>query len=95
MPLCRYADMSLCRYVDTPLCHAARRGGLRARSLARIVYRLLCVPSQNGLLEVFLQPHNQTFLVSSMVNFIGENSLPLWVPSQKGCLADFPQEHHQ
>lgn len=48
----------------------------------------LCVPSQNGRLEVCLQLHNQYSLSSVTVNFIGRNFMFkygfLWVPSHKG-----------
>ena len=58
-------------------------------------YRLLWVPSQNGLLPLCLQPHKATGALEVMVTLTGLNSLPLWDPSQNGCLADLPQAHHQ
>jgi hypothetical protein len=34
---------------------------------------------------------SETFSVFNDVNFKDLNSVPLWDPSQKGCLADLPQ----
>jgi hypothetical protein len=47
-------------------------------------YTERCVPSQNGVFFVRLQPHS--FLISDcvMVNFIGANAVVLCDPSQNG-----------
>src|SRR6478609_1830399 len=58
-------------------------------------YRLRCVPSQRGLLLLFLQPQNGTVPASSALNSIGEKPLPLCEPSQKGWLPLLPHAHHQ
>jgi hypothetical protein len=52
---------------------------------------LLCEPSQSGDFPVALQPQKNTFLLSSDVNFWGAKVVPLWEPSQNGCLLDSPQ----
>src|SRR5690348_12605186 len=54
-----------------------------------------CVPSQRGLLLLFLQPQNDTVPLSSALNSTGENPLPLCEPSQNGWLPLLPQAHHQ
>ena len=59
------------------------------------LYNPLCVPSQNGMVLLCLQPHNQTFFVSVISNSTGVKSLPLWEPSQNGWSFDLPQRHHQ
>ena len=56
-------------------------------------YSALWLPSQSGDFPVALQAQNQASPVASAVYFIGLKLLPLWVPSQNGCLADFPHEH--
>ena len=58
-------------------------------------YSALWLPSQRGGLVLCLQAQNHTLPVLGAVYFTGAISLPLWVPSQKGCLSDNPQEHHQ
>jgi hypothetical protein len=40
-------------------------------------YRPLCVPSQRGLLPLFLQPQNGIVPASSALNSTGENPVPL------------------
>jgi len=45
----------------------------------------LWLPSQSGGDAVFLQTQNHTVTVSVAVYFNGDESLPLCVPSQKGC----------
>jgi hypothetical protein len=55
----------------------------------------LCEPSHNGAVFVCLQPQNQTVWVASALYSTGVNSVPLWLPSQKGWRWDRPQAHHQ
>jgi hypothetical protein len=52
---------------------------------------LLWEPSQSGDFPVALHPQKNTFLLSSDVNFWGAKPVPLWDPSQNGCLLDSPQ----
>ena len=66
-------------------------GCSRRSSRVAQVASLLCEPSHSGIVVVRLQVQKNTFLVSGAVNCIGENTVPLWLPSQNGCLADFPQ----
>jgi hypothetical protein len=40
-----------------------------------------------------LQPQKAIFCFSVISTFIGEYSLPLCEPSQKGCVPDRPQVH--
>jgi hypothetical protein len=54
---------------------------------------LLCAPSQNGALVVFLHAHSQTDLVSSTLKALGSKSVPLWEPSQNGWFLLSPHEH--
>src|SRR5689334_5292536 len=54
-----------------------------------------CVPSQRGLLPVFLHPQNGIVPDSSALNSTGERPLPLCEPSQNGWLPLLPQAHHQ
>jgi hypothetical protein len=56
---------------------------------------LLCDPSQSGGVAVRLQAQNATRLFSVAVHFTGVNGVPAWEPSQSGCVADWPQAHHQ
>ena len=56
-------------------------------------YNLLCVPSQYGEFPVALQPHQAILPSFVLSTIIGENSVPLWLPSQKGCFSDFPHAH--
>jgi hypothetical protein len=46
-------------------------------------------------LAVALQAQKYAVRVSLASYFTGVNSLPLCEPSQKGCLAERPQLHHQ
>lgn len=62
---------------------------------ARPAHRLSCVPSQNGGCLVCLQPHIQSVSDLSATNICGVKFVPLWLPSQNGCLALRPQAHHQ
>jgi hypothetical protein len=39
--------------------------------------------------------HQATVVFSVTSCFTGENSVPLWLPSQKGCEADFPHAHQK
>ena len=65
-------------------------------ALIRVVrYKLRCVPSQRGLLPVFLQPQKEIVPASSALNSTGVNPLPLCEPSQNGWLPLLPQAHHQ
>src|SRR6266446_3598996 len=68
--------------------HRARRG-------ARSPHRLSCVPSQNGLPPVDLQPHSQTSSVAAAVNGTGVRPVPWCEPSQKGWLALRPHAHQK
>jgi len=43
------------------------------------------VPSQYGEFPVALQPHQAILPSFVLSTIIGENSVPLWLPSQKGC----------
>ena len=54
-----------------------------------------CVPSQNGSFLVCLQAHQAMRLASSITTRSGSKSVPRWDPSQKGCVWDRPQVHHQ
>jgi hypothetical protein len=58
-------------------------------------YSLECAPSHRGDLLLCLQPQKNTFLSASAVNFTGAIPVSLWLPSQKGCLADLPQAHQK
>jgi hypothetical protein len=55
----------------------------------------LWLPSHSGGVAVFLQTQNHTVPVSTAVYFSGDESVPLCVPSQKGCRRLRPQRHHQ
>jgi hypothetical protein len=55
--------------------------------------RELCVPSQNGLPSVALQPQNHTSSVFSAVYIIGAMPVSLCEPSQNGWLPLRPQAH--
>ena len=57
--------------------------------------RVLCVPSQNGLPALALQPQNQTSSVFSGLHSRGENDVLLCEPSQNGCDFERPHAHHQ
>ena len=48
-----------------------------------------------GGVAVCLHPQKYTFPDSLGVNCTGVNPEPLWLPSQKGCVALLPQAHHQ
>ena len=72
-----------------------QRGGEQSAHRFAQVASLLCEPSHSGAVVVRLQVQKNTFLVSGAVNCIGENPVPLWLPSQNGWLADLPQAHHQ
>jgi len=74
--------------------YVKRRGGTCATPLGWF-YSLECAPSQNGALLLCLQPQKNIFLSASAVNFTGAIPVFLWLPSQKGCLADFPQAHQK
>jgi len=50
----------------------------------------LWIPSQYGLLEECLQPHNASVVDSGVSNSIGVKSVPLWEPSQNGRLLERP-----
>jgi hypothetical protein len=39
--------------------------------------------------------HQATRFFSVMTTFIGLNPLSLCIPLQKGCVVEYPQEHHQ
>ena len=51
------------------------------------------LPSHSGDLAEALQAQNQASPVAAAVYFIGTKLLPLWLPSQNGCLLLLPQEH--
>ncbi len=53
------------------------------------------LPSQNGVSFVALQPQNQTVSSFSARQIIGLRPVPLCAPSQKGCVAERPQEHQK
>ena len=40
-----------------------------------------------------LQPHQAILPSFTLSTIIGEKSVPLWLPSQKGCFSDFPHAH--
>ena len=56
----------------------------------------MCAPSQKGGLAVRLQPHQATFFGASMFTMTGFMPVlsRLCAPSQYGCFAECPQEHH-
>lgn len=60
----------------------------------QVNYNALCEPSQKPGLLVCLQTHMYAVFDSSATNILGVNSVPLWLPSQNGCLEEFPHEHH-
>src|SRR6266851_5216785 len=67
----------------------------RARRSPQAPHRLSCVPSQNGLPPVDLQPQSHTSSVASAVNGTGVSPVPWCEPSQKGWLALRPQAHQK
>jgi hypothetical protein len=44
------------------------------------------LPSQTGAFPEALQPQKKTLLSVSDVYLTGVKSVPLWLPSQNGCL---------
>src|SRR6267378_2334643 len=74
---------------------SAKANQHRARPGARLPHRLSCVPSQNGLPPVDLQPHSQTSSVAAAVNGTGVRPVPWCEPSQKGWLALRPHAHQK
>jgi len=55
---------------------------------------LACVPSQKGLLPLYLQPHHATFFGSVIAVTMGRMLGVRWDPSQQGWFCDRPQAHH-
>ena len=53
----------------------------------------LWAPSQRGAVEVCLQVQKYTSFSSVAVHANGLNSVPAWLPSQKGWFLDKPQVH--
>jgi len=53
------------------------------------------LPSQFGDPPVCLHMHQATVAFSVTSYFTGENSVPLWLPSQNGWVAELPQEHQK
>jgi hypothetical protein len=58
-------------------------------------YSLLWLPSQRTGVAVCLQPQKYSVLDSVASNFTGVKPLPLWLPSQNGCVALRPQAHQK
>jgi hypothetical protein len=56
---------------------------------------LLCVPSQNGLEPVCLQPQNHMVRDFSALYMTGVKPVPECEPSQKGCFRLRPQAHQK
>jgi hypothetical protein len=56
--------------------------------LFRLIQGLLWLPSQIGLLPVRLQAQKKTLPVLGASQPWGVNSVPLWLPSQKGWRLD-------
>ena len=75
--------------------HPSSPFGLRRDRQECLSYSLLCDPSQNGGVEVCLHWQSHAGPLSSGVWARGVKSVPLWDPSQKGWVPDFPQVQNQ
>jgi hypothetical protein len=58
-------------------------------------YSFLWLPSHNTPLLLCLHPQKYTVQDLTAWCSIGLKELPLWLPSQNGCVVLLPQAHHQ
>ncbi len=61
-----------------------RFNNLKMGPFGKLVYNVLCVPSQKGLLPLCLQPQKNTFFASVISTLIGVKGVPLCIPEQNG-----------
>lgn len=90
---------------STPWRRCARSDNLPTRpsppahgvlqSLHRPYASVRCDPSQKAPFLECLHPHHATLPALVKSTFRGARPDPRWEPSQNGCVADFPQAHHQ